>query len=115
MDGAAEREPLARADPGRSRCARGTVHPLAGLGITPDSTRLAEGEAAPLEGRNDFGTVGYRGPCPPRGRGPHRYRFRLHALAEELRLTPGAGLRELERALTGNLVAVAELVGIYER
>jgi Raf kinase inhibitor-like YbhB/YbcL family protein len=73
------------------------------------------GEAAPLEGRNDFGTVGYRGPCPPRGRGPHRYRFRLHALGEELRLAPGAGVGELERALTGNLLAVAELVGTYER
>jgi Raf kinase inhibitor-like YbhB/YbcL family protein len=90
------------------------IHWLA-WGIPPDTDGLAEGEAAPLEGRNDFGTVGYRGPCPPRGRGPHRYRFRLHALAEELRLTPGAGVGELERALTANLLAVAELVGIYQR
>ena len=42
------------------------IHWLA-WGITPDSGGLGEGEAAPLEGRNDFGTVGYRGPCPPRG------------------------------------------------
>ena len=34
---------------------------------------------------------------------------------EELRLAPGAGARELERTLTGNLLAVAELVGTYER
>jgi phosphatidylethanolamine-binding protein (PEBP) family uncharacterized protein len=47
--------------------------------------------------------------------GPPSYRFRLHALAEDLRLAPGAGVAELERALTGNLLAVAELVGIYER
>jgi hypothetical protein len=90
------------------------VHWLA-WGIGPDAGGLAEGEAAPLEGRNDFGTVGYRGPCPPRGRGPHRYRFRLHALGEELRLAPGAGVGELERALTANLLAVAELVATYER
>ena len=45
------------------------VHWLA-WGIGPDTGGLAEGEAAPLEGTNDFGTVGYRGPCPPRGRGP---------------------------------------------
>ena len=90
------------------------VHWLA-WGIGPDTGGLAEGEVAPLEGRNDFGTVGYRGPCPPRGRGPHRYRFRLHALGEEVRLAPGAGVAELERALTGNLLAVAELVGTYER
>jgi hypothetical protein len=115
LDHAAAREPLARAildDPdapgGRF------VHWLA-WGIGPDAGGLAEGEAAPLEGRNDFGTVGYRGPCPPRGRGPHRYRFRLHALGEELRLAPGAGVGELERALTANLLAVAELVATYER
>ncbi len=90
------------------------IHWLA-WGIAPDSGGLAEGEVAPLEGRNDFGTVGYRGPCPPRGRGPHRYRFRLHALGEELRLTSGTGVAELERVLRGNLLAVAELVGTYER
>jgi Raf kinase inhibitor-like YbhB/YbcL family protein len=75
----------------------------------------AEREAAPREGRNDFGTVGYRGPCPPRGHGPHRYRFRLHALGEELRLAAGAGVAELEQALEGKVLAVAELVGIYQR
>jgi Raf kinase inhibitor-like YbhB/YbcL family protein len=84
-------------------------------GIPPDQSGLAEGEAAPLEGRNDFGSVGYRGPCPPRGHGPHRYRFRLHALGEELRLAPGAGVRELERELSADLLAVAELVGTYGR
>ena len=93
--------------------ARGTVRPLARLEHAPDTGGLAQGEAAPLEGRNDFGSVGYRAPCSPRGR--HRYRFRLHALAEELRLTPGTGVAELERVLTGNLLAVAELVGTYER
>jgi Raf kinase inhibitor-like YbhB/YbcL family protein len=90
------------------------IHWLA-WGITPDTGGLAEGEAAPLEGRNDFGTVGYRGPCPPRGHGRHRYRFQLHAVAEELRLASGAGAQELEQALTAKDLAVAELVGIYER
>jgi Raf kinase inhibitor-like YbhB/YbcL family protein len=86
-----------------------------GWGIAPDKGGLAEGEAAPLDGRNDFGTVGYRGPCPPRGHGRHRYRFRLHAVAEELRLVSGAGVQALERALTGKVLAVAELVGTYQR
>jgi Raf kinase inhibitor-like YbhB/YbcL family protein len=90
------------------------VHWLA-WGIPPDAGGLAEREAAPREGRNDFGTVGYRGPCPPRGHGPHRYRFRLHALGEELRLVAGAGVAELEQALEGKVLAVAELVGIYQR
>ena len=90
------------------------IHWLA-WGIPPDTGELAEGEAAPLEGRNDFGSVGYRGPCPPHGHGRHRYRFRLHAVAEELRVAPGAEVKELERALTGNVLAVAELVGTYRR
>jgi len=90
------------------------IHWLA-WGITPDTDGLAEGKAAPTEGRNDFGTVGYRGPCPPRGHGRHRYRFRLHAVTDDLRLAPGAGVQELERAVTAKVVAVAELVGTYQR
>jgi Raf kinase inhibitor-like YbhB/YbcL family protein len=113
--GATRGDPVAGADPGRSGRARRAFHPLAGWGVTPDAGGLAEGELAPLEGRNDFGTVGYRGPCPPRGHGRHRYRFRLHAVAEELRLAPGAAVRDLELALTANVLAVAELVGTYGR
>jgi hypothetical protein len=90
------------------------IHWLA-WGITPDTGGLGEGEAAPLEGRNDFATVGYRGPCPPRGHGPHRYRFRLHAVAEEVQLPSGAGVRELDQALRAKGLAVAELVGTYQR
>ena len=83
--------------------------------IAPDAGGLEEGERPPLEGRNGFGTVGYRGPCPPRGHGSHRYRFRLHALAGKLGLAAGAEVAELERALSGNVVAVAELYGTYQR
>jgi Raf kinase inhibitor-like YbhB/YbcL family protein len=36
---------------------------------------LGEGGAAPGEGRNGFGTVGYRGPCQAPGHGPRRYFF----------------------------------------
>jgi Raf kinase inhibitor-like YbhB/YbcL family protein len=90
------------------------VHWLA-WGVKPGTAGLADGQAAPLEGRNDFGTIGYRGPCPPRGHGAHRYRFRLHAVAGDLRLTAGAGVRELEQALSGQVLAVAELVGTYGR
>ena len=76
---------------------------------------LGEGEAAPVEGLNDFGQVGWRGPCPPPGHGPHRYFFRLHGLEGELDLPVGAGKAELERALEDRALAAAELVGTYER
>ena len=36
------------------------------------------------QGLNDFGTVGYRGPCPPDG--THRYYFTVYALHTEIQL-----------------------------
>jgi Raf kinase inhibitor-like YbhB/YbcL family protein len=89
------------------------IHWLA-WGIDPGGA-LGEGEAAPHEGRNDFGETGYRGPCPPPGHGRHRYFFRLHALDAELDLEPGADRDELERAIEGHVLETAELVGGYER
>jgi Raf kinase inhibitor-like YbhB/YbcL family protein len=82
-------------------------------GIDPGADGLDEGQAAPREGRNGFGTTGYAGPCPPRGR--HRYFFRLHALDAELDLQPGADRDRLERALDGHVLETAELMGGYER
>jgi len=84
-------------------------------GIDPGDGGLAEGDRAPREGRNDFGETGYRGPCPPRGHGQHRYFFRLYALASEPVLRPGASRRDLEHALEDKVLAVAELVGTFER
>jgi len=83
--------------------------------LDPGAEGLGVGEAAPVEGRNDFGTSGYRGPCPPPGHGRHRYSFRLYALDSEPDLPPGAGKRELERTLQGHTLATAELIGTYER
>jgi hypothetical protein len=83
-------------------------------GLDPSSGGLGEGEAAPNEGRNDFGASGYRGPCPPPGHGRHRYVFRLYALDTELELGD-AGKAELEQALEGHVLMTAELVGTYER
>jgi Raf kinase inhibitor-like YbhB/YbcL family protein len=86
-----------------------------GWGLDPAAGGLAEGQAVPVEGRNDFGETGYRGPCPPPGHGPHRYFFRLHALENELELDPGADKTAVEGALADRSVAVAELMGTYER
>ena len=53
-------------------------------------------------GANDFGKPGYGGPCPPRGHGPHRYFFKIHALdVESLSLGAGARRADLDRALRG--------------
>ena len=51
-------------------------------GIDPSSSGVGEGSlpAGGTEQRNDFGSAAYGGPCPPRGRGPHRYVFTIDAL-----------------------------------
>lgn len=90
------------------------VHWLA-WGIDPASGGLGEAEAAPLEGENDFGRRGFGGPCPPPGHGAHRYFHRLYALDTEIELEDGAERGQLEQALEGHILAVAELVGTYER
>ena len=84
-------------------------------GIDPAVGGLAEGQAAPREGRNDFGASGYRGPCPPVGHGPHNYVFSLHALDAAFELAAGAGRRDLERALDGHVLVSCELIGAFER
>jgi Raf kinase inhibitor-like YbhB/YbcL family protein len=83
--------------------------------LDPAAGGLDEGEPAPNEGRNGFGAAGYRGPCPPPGHGRHRYVFRLFALDAEPELRAGAAKDELEQAIEGHVLTMAELVGTYER
>ena len=66
------------------------------------------------QGRNDFGGIGYGGPCPPRGPA-HRYFFKLYALDAKLNLKAGATKAELEKAMKGHILAQAELMGKYRR
>lgn len=94
---------------------RGTFTHWLAWGIEPAGGGLARGERAPREGLNGFGGLGYGGPCPPRGHGPHHYRFRLHALDAPAALGSGADRPALEAALAGHVLGVAELVGIVER
>jgi Raf kinase inhibitor-like protein, YbhB/YbcL family len=69
-----------------------------------------------MSGSNDFGKLGYGGPCPPKGHGPHRYFFRLFALN-----VPSLGLRDgenrvgVELAIRGHVLGEAQCMGRYER
>jgi hypothetical protein len=87
--------------------------------IPPKTHTLAQGcraEGVGLEGANDFGRLGYGGPCPPRGHGPHRYFFKLYALdIPTLGLPAGVAAGELARALKGHILAQAHYMGRFER
>jgi Raf kinase inhibitor-like YbhB/YbcL family protein len=85
--------------------------------IDPTITAIDEGEVPPgaVAGVNDFGEVGWGGPQPPRGHGPHRYVFTLFAASEHLDLDPGASADDLLDALDGVELAQGSLLGRYER
>jgi Raf kinase inhibitor-like YbhB/YbcL family protein len=83
-------------------------------GLAPAVGSLSEGEAAPAEGRNDFGAPGYRGPCPPPGK-PHRYVFRLLALEAEPELVRSDRRLSFDHAIEGHVLGAAELTGLYGR
>ncbi len=87
--------------------------------IPPDSQGLAE--AVPVQdlppgtrqGRNDWGRTGYGGPCPPIGR--HRYFHKFYALDTVLADLGTPTKKQLESAMEGHVLAVAELIGTYRK
>ncbi|MFC9293842.1 YbhB/YbcL family Raf kinase inhibitor-like protein [Streptomyces sp. NPDC057011] len=86
-------------------------------GIDPGTTGVAEDQKPPggLPWPNGFGRMGWGGPMPPPGHGPHRYFFHLYALSEPLPLHDRPGVEDVHRALKGRELASGTLVGTYER
>ncbi|MBN1868326.1 YbhB/YbcL family Raf kinase inhibitor-like protein [Candidatus Sumerlaeota bacterium] len=82
-------------------------------GVSPDLA--IRGMEEVLQGRNSWGSIGYRGPAPPRGHGRHRYVFKIYAVDRVLPLKPGMDKRSLLHALSGHILAEGELSGTYER
>ena len=77
----------------------------------PQQSTLARGA---VQGKNDFGKIGYGGPAPPPGK-PHRYFFRLYALDTLLQLPAGATKQQLVTAMQGHILAESQLMGTYQR
>ena len=64
-----------------------------------------------VEGKNDFGELGYCGPAPPDGL--HTYIYKVYALDIELDLKEGYSKQELEGAMKGHILAEAKLTGTF--
>jgi Raf kinase inhibitor-like YbhB/YbcL family protein len=84
------------------------------LDLKPTTTGLPRGVAptatAIQQGRNDFGNVGYGGPCPPSG--THHYRFTLTALAAPLKLGGHPSGSAVQTALAAaKVLSRATLIG----
>ncbi len=77
--------------------------------VPSDARPVAPAGAA--QGRNGFGSIGYRGPKPPSG--VHHYHLIVFALDAPLSLSPGADGKALAEAMRGHVVASGEVVGTY--
>ena len=64
-----------------------------------------------IQGKTDFGEIGYGGPAPPDKR--HTYVFKAYALDTELDLREGYSKQELEDAMKGHIIAEAKLTGTF--
>ncbi len=82
--------------------------------VAEDRPRIPHLPDGSKQGRNDFGHVGYGGPCPPHGQ-THRYYFRLFALDAPLSLSPGAGPADVRRAMEEHVLARGELMARFGR
>src|SRR5215470_9814433 len=78
--------------------------------VPADTRELSEGvrkdrqlSNGALQGRNDFGKIGYNGPCPPKG-GPHGYSssFTPWTRGQTSRLEQSKS--DLERAMKGHIL-----------
>ena len=94
--------------------------------IPPTTKELSEGVSqvenpidlpGAIQGTNSWDTnnIGYRGPMPPTGSGPHRYYFRLYALDVTIDSPGTLNKSALLAGMEDHVLAEAELMGIYER
>ena len=64
-----------------------------------------------IQGKTDFGEIGYGGPAPPDKR--HTYVFKGYALDTRLDLKEGYSKQKLEDAMKGHIIAEAKLTGTF--
>ncbi|RLJ70797.1 PBP family phospholipid-binding protein [Hydrogenivirga caldilitoris] len=84
-------------------------------GFAEDLPKVKEIEGI-KQGLNDFGYIGYGGPCPPKGHGYHRYFFKLFALdIDNVGLPPGASRQQVEERMKGHILGEASFMGRYKR
>jgi Raf kinase inhibitor-like YbhB/YbcL family protein len=92
--------------------------------IPSATSSLPEGAGDPKKGlmpkgavqaRNDYGSVGYGGPCPPPGK-PHHYNFNLYALkVPKLEVPEGASAAMIAFNARAQALGEAQLTGMYGR
>lgn len=82
--------------------------------IPPNTTKINSKDLPKeaFQGINDFGQIGYGGPCPPSG--THRYYFKLYAL-DAMVSRDKLIKSQLEQEINGHILGKTELMGKYSR
>lgn len=99
---------------------RPAVHLIA-AGIAPDRAGVPEGALTPAAdpsirfGRGLFRRIGYAGPRPVLGHGPHRYIFQIYALAAPIATMDAPDIDAMVGRMANIVLARGRLTGIYER
>ncbi|HUH08409.1 MAG TPA: YbhB/YbcL family Raf kinase inhibitor-like protein [Egibacteraceae bacterium] len=102
-------------DPDAPTSVHGFTHWVV-YGIPPSATGIPEGGGGQfVEGRNDYGEIGWGGPQPPVGHGHHHYYFWLYALDTELGDGPGLTRAQLLDRIEKHAIDLNRVVGTYER
>ncbi|OGS19373.1 MAG: phosphatidylethanolamine-binding protein [Elusimicrobia bacterium RIFOXYA2_FULL_50_26] len=79
----------------------------------PVSSAIDQNSIPGTQARNDSLGNNYYGPCPAVG--THRYVFTLYALDTMLDLPEGTGHEAVRNALSGRILAKAEITGKYKK
>lgn len=81
--------------------------------ISPNSIDFKENSipSGTIEGKTDFGEIGYGGPAPPDKE--HTYIFKLYALDTKIDLKEGATKQDLEKSLKNHIISETKLEGRY--
>jgi len=80
----------------------------AGFSELPVAMSANAADRSIMQGRNDFGEIGYHAPCSKYG--IHRYRITFYALDEILPIGPGADIEHLQAAIEGHRVSESDLI-----
>ncbi len=65
-----------------------------------------------IQGKNDFGKIGYGGPCPPKGE-EHRYYFKIFALKKKIAPESANKREDFYEAIEGSVLDEAMYMGRY--
>jgi len=81
--------------------------------LPAESSAMPKALAGAIQGPNNFGRPGYRGPAPPRGNA-HHYRVSVYAL-DLSALPPGLSRSALLERIDGHVLAEGVIVVTYQR